>query len=136
MTSAWGRTEKLEPKECLALLSSVRVGRVGWSGPLGPQVLPVNHRVLDGAVVFRTDLYSAIADGTREGVAAFEADELEDRMQSGWSVLVVGRSEHLEDPAEIREVFRRLDEPWAPGSRQLVVRIVPAQVSGRRFLRH
>ena len=135
MTSAWEKAEKLEPAECMALLSSVRYGRVGWSGTLGPQVLPVNHRVLDGAVVFRTKLYSALADGTREGMAAFEADELEDRMQSGWSVLVVGRSEHLEDPAEIREVFQRMDEPWAPGSRQLLVRIAPEQVTGRRFHR-
>jgi uncharacterized protein len=92
----------------------VRLGRVGWSGPQGPQVLPVNHRVLDGAIVFRTNLYSALADGTREAVVAFEADELDDRMRSGWSVLAVGRSEHLEDPAEIKEVFRRIDDPWAP----------------------
>ena len=135
MTSTWGRTEKLQPAECLRLLSSVRLGRVGWSSPLGPQVLPVNHRVLDRAVVFRTNLYSALADGTREGVVAFEADELDDRMQSGWSVLVVGATAHLEDPAELAELFRRLDEPWAPGSRQLVVRITPEQVTGRRFHR-
>lgn len=133
MTSTWGSTEKLEPAECLTLLSSVRLGRIGWSGPLGPQVLPVNHKVLDGAVVFRTDIYSAIANGTREGIVALEADELDDRMQSGWSVLVVGRSEQLEDPAEVREIFRRIEEPWAPGSRQLVVRIVPERVTGRRF---
>jgi hypothetical protein len=53
--------------------------------------------------VFRTNLCSALADGTREGMVAFEADELEDRMQSGWSVVVV--------------------------------RIAPAQVTGRRFHR-
>ena len=135
MTSAWRRADKLEPAECLTLLSSVRLGRVGWSGPAGPQVLPVNHRVLDGTIVFRTGLYSALAEGTRQGPVAFEADELDDRRQSGWSVLVVGPSEHLQDPTEIREVFRRLDEPWAPGSRQLLVRVAPSQVTGRRFHR-
>jgi uncharacterized protein len=135
MTATWRRTEQLRAAECLTLLSSVRLGRVGWSGPQGPQVLPVNHRGLDGAIVFRTNLYSALADGTREAVVAFEADELDDRMRSGWSVLAVGRSEHLEDPAEIKEVFRRIDDPWAPGSRVLVVRITPEQVTGRRFHR-
>jgi hypothetical protein len=50
-------------------------------------------------------------------------------------VLVVGHSRHVEDPSQVAEVFHRLDEPWAPGSRPVVVRIVPAQISGRRFRR-
>jgi nitroimidazol reductase NimA-like FMN-containing flavoprotein (pyridoxamine 5'-phosphate oxidase superfamily) len=133
MTPTWSRTETLEPADCMRLLSSVRLGRVAWAGDAGPQVLPVNHTVLDGSIVFRTDLYSTLADATREGTVAFEADELDDRMYQGWSVLVVGRAEHVEDPAEMRDLFGRLGEPWAPGARTLVARIVPAQVTGRRF---
>jgi nitroimidazol reductase NimA-like FMN-containing flavoprotein (pyridoxamine 5'-phosphate oxidase superfamily) len=133
MLSAWSRVEKLEPAECLGLLSTVRMGRVGWSGPDGQQVLPVNHTLLDGRVVFRTSLYSALAEGTRGTVVAFEADELDDRMQSGWSVLVVGPSEHVEDRDEMQDLFRRMGEPWAPGQRTLVARVTPAQVTGRRF---
>jgi len=133
--STWSRVEKLEPAECLTLLSSVRLGRVGWSGPDGQQVIPVNHTVLDGTVLFRTNLYSALADGTREGVVAFEADELDDRMRSGWSVLAVGPSEHVEDRDEMRDMFRRMGEPWAPGDRTLIARITPEQLTGRRFHR-
>lgn len=48
-------------------------GRVGFSAPVGPQVLPVNHTVLDGAIVFRTDLYTSLADGTRGATVAFES---------------------------------------------------------------
>jgi len=135
MRSTWGRMEPLDASECMRLLSSVRWGRVAWSGPAGPQVLPVNHTVLDGDVLFRTDLYSALADGTRDGTVAFEADELDDRMRSGWSVLVVGQAQHVEDVAEMQRLFRRMGEPWAPGSRPLVARITPSQVTGRRFLR-
>jgi nitroimidazol reductase NimA-like FMN-containing flavoprotein (pyridoxamine 5'-phosphate oxidase superfamily) len=87
VTTLWTRTETLEPDECLRLLASARVGRVGFTSPAGPRVLPVNHTVLDGAVIIRTDLYSALADGTRGTVVAFEADELDDRLQSGWSVM-------------------------------------------------
>jgi uncharacterized protein len=136
MTSAWSRTEVLEPTECLALLSSVRLGRVGLCRPDDPQVLPVNHTVLDGNIVFRTDLYGVLAEGTRGGTVAFEADELDDRLQSGWSVLVVGEAEHVEAPAEMADAFRRMGEPWAPGTRPLVARIVPTRVTGRRFLKH
>ena len=135
MTSAWAEMTTLEPEECLRLLSSARMGRVGFTTAAGPQVLPVNHAVLDGDVVFRTDLYGVVTEGTRDRTVAFEADEIDDRMQSGWSVLVVGHSRHVEDPSRLADVFRRLHEPWAPGPRFVVVRIVPAQISGRRFRR-
>ena len=135
MTSTWQRVEPLEPSECMQLLGSVRLGRVGWAGAEGPSVLPVNHSVIEGNVVFRTDLYSSLADGTRSGTVAFEADELDDRLQSGWSVLVLGRAEHVEDPAEMADLFHRMGQPWAPGSRPLVARVIPSQVTGRRFLK-
>ena len=131
----WSQAESLEPDECLRLLSSARVGRLGFTAPTGPQVLPVNYTLLDGAIVLRTDLYSTIADGTRGTVVAFEVDELDDRLQSGWSVLAVGEAHHVEDHAEMADLFRRAGEPWAPGSRPLVARIVPSRVTGRRFQR-
>jgi nitroimidazol reductase NimA-like FMN-containing flavoprotein (pyridoxamine 5'-phosphate oxidase superfamily) len=135
MTSLWTRAEPLDRDECFRLLSSVRLGRVGFLAPAGPQILPVNHTVLDGAIIFRTELYGALADGTRGAVVAFEADELDDRMQSGWSVLAVGEAHQVEDHGELVDLFRRLDQPWAPGSRPLVARITPSQVTGRRFER-
>jgi hypothetical protein len=49
--------------------------------------------------------------------------------------VVLGRAEQVEDQAEIAAFFRQVREPWAPGSRPLLVRIVPSQVTGRRFLR-
>jgi uncharacterized protein len=131
----WSQAESLDPDECLRLLSSARVGRLGFTAPTGPQVLPVNYTLLDGAIVLRTDLYSTIADGTRGTVVAFEVDELDDRLQSGWSVLAVGEAHHVEDHAEMADLFRRVGEPWAPGSRPLVARIVPSRVTGRRFQR-
>jgi uncharacterized protein len=131
----WSQAESLDPDECLRLLSSARVGRLGFTAPTGPQVLPVNYTLLDGAIVLRTDLYSTIADGTRGTVVAFEVDELDDRLQSGWSVLAVGEAHHVEDHAEMADLFRRAGEPWAPGSRPLVARIVPSRVTGRRFQR-
>src|SRR3954447_17194540 len=136
MTTLWTVATSLDPSECLRLLRSARLGRVGMCTSAGPQVLPVNYTVLDDNIVFRTDLYSAVAAGTKDATVAFEVDELDDRLDEGWSVLVVGRGEHVEDRAEMQDLFDRLDAPWAPGSRPLVVRIVPSEVTGRRFRRH
>ena len=69
----------------------------------------------------------------RELSSALEADELDDRLSTGWSVVVVGRAEQVQDPAEIASLFGRMRQPWAPGSRPLLVRIAPAEVTGRRF---
>jgi len=134
MTSTWASAATLDRDECTRLLTSARVWRVGMCTPDGPVVLPVNYLYLDGAILFRTQLDSALAAGTQEGTVAFEVDELDDRLQSGWSVLVVGRAEHLQGQ-EMRDVFGRLDEPWAPGSRPLLARIECSTVTGRRFER-
>jgi len=135
MSSAWGSVDTLEPDECLRLLSMVRIGRIGLCTPQGPRVLPVSHAVLDGTVVFRTGIYTTIADATRGATVAYEADEIDDRMVSGWSVHVVGRAEHVQDHATVADIFERMPEPWAPGPRPLVARIVPTEMTGRRFRR-
>ena len=84
---------------------------------------------------FRTELYGSLADASGGNAVALEADELDDRLSSGWSVVVLGRAEQVEDPAELAMLFRRIGQPWAPGSRPVLVRILPSQVTGRRYLR-
>lgn len=135
MTSTWARTEPLDEAESMRMLASVRWGRCAWTGPEGPRILPVNCSVLDGNVFFRTALYGSLADAANGSAVALEADELDDRLSSGWSVVVLGRAEQVEDPAEVAQLFRRIGQPWAPGSRPVLVRILPSQVTGRRFLR-
>ena len=119
----------------MRMLGSVRWGRCAWSGPEGPRILPVNHSVLDGNVYFRTALYGGLADAASGNAVALEADELDDRLSSGWSVVVLGLAEQVVDPDEVSSLFRRIGQPWAPGSRPVLVRILPSQVTGRRFLR-
>jgi len=135
MTSAWARVEVLDEAESMRLLGSARWGRFAWSGPAGPRILPVNYSVLDGNVFFRTGLYGSLADAASGNPVALEADELDDRLSSGWSVVILGRAEQLEDPAQVASLFRRMRQPWARGSRPVLVRIVPSEVTGRRFFR-
>lgn len=126
--------EALSKTECLRLLTDKPMGRVAFWDAEGPHVLPVNHAVYAGDIVFRVAAHTQLAQGLREGTVAFEVDDIEDITQSGWSVLVVGRPEYVEDPAEMTEMWgRRLPDPWAPGTRTLVIRIVTQKVSGRRI---
>ncbi len=78
--------------ECLHLLSSARFGHLGMCAGERPQVLPVNYAVLDGDGAFRTGVNTVLASGTDDRTVAFEADEIDDLMESGWSVQVVGRA--------------------------------------------
>ena len=135
MSSTWARVEDLDESDCMRLLASVNWGRFAWSGIAGPRILPVNYSVVDDHVFLRTNLYGSLADAASGTAVALEADELDDRLTSGWSVVVLGRAEQVRDPAEIATIFRHVRQPWAPGSRPLLVRIVPSQVTGRRFLR-
>ena len=78
-------------EECLALLATVPVGRVGVTMNALPVVLPVNFAVLDGDIVFRTvegTRFHAAAAGT---VVAFEVDSYDPDGASGWSVVGSGR---------------------------------------------
>ena len=135
MTSTWSRVEVLDEAECLRLLGSARWGRVAWSSAVGTRILPVNYSLLDGNVYLRTGLHGDLAGAATGNAVALEADELDDRLTSGWSVVVLGGAEQVEDPAEVTQVFRRTREPWAPGSRPVLVRIVPSAITGRRFSR-
>ena len=119
----------------MRLLASVNWGRLAWSGREGPRILPVNYSLVDAHVFLRTDLYGSVAYAAGGAVVALEADELDDRLSSGWSVVVLGRAEQVQDKAELAAIFRHVPQPWAPGPRPVLVRIVASQVTGRRFLR-
>ena len=65
--------------------------------------------------------------------AAFEVDSFDRVCRSGWSVLVTG---HLEEVSwyqarDMERVQALLVEPWAPGERNLWLRLRPSFVTGR-----
>src|SRR5215469_2781949 len=96
--------EVLPFDSCLARLASVPVGRVGFIAAGEVEILPVNHVVDGRSVVFRTGEGSKLA-GAGEGYPlTFEADSYDARAQSGWSVVIHGYAEVVEDEAEIRRM--------------------------------
>jgi nitroimidazol reductase NimA-like FMN-containing flavoprotein (pyridoxamine 5'-phosphate oxidase superfamily) len=129
--------EELDEDQCLMLISAGGIGRIAYSSRFGPAVLPVNYALQDGAVVFRTAANGPLDEDLRTGIAdaeykvAFEIDEIDLAAQSGWSVLIQGPAHHV-TRAEEEAVRRAGVESWAPGDRELFVRIIPSRITGRR----
>ncbi|HEX6166199.1 MAG TPA: pyridoxamine 5'-phosphate oxidase family protein [Acidimicrobiales bacterium] len=131
-----GGLELLEEHEAWALLRAGVVGRVGVTIGAMPAIFPVNYAVLDDdAVVFRTAPGSKLSAAASDAVVAFEVDDYDRADRSGWSVLVVGRSEVVHDLDVTRKVLAADLEPYADGTRTSIVRIRPVFVSGRRIVR-
>ncbi len=126
----------LSKDECLRLLSSVPVGRVGLSMAALPVVLPVSFAVLDGEVVFRTVDGSKFHAAANGAVVAFEVDGYGQDGTTGWSVMVQGVSTVVTEPAELLRVQDLNVGPWAmDGSADRVIRITASNMSGRGFER-
>jgi nitroimidazol reductase NimA-like FMN-containing flavoprotein (pyridoxamine 5'-phosphate oxidase superfamily) len=130
--------EELDEDQCLKLISEGGIGRIAYVGRFGPAVLPVNYKLLDGAIVFRTAEHGPLDEDLRTGIAnadyrvAFEIDEIDLAAGRGWSVLVQGPAHHVQG-AELDAARGAGVEPWAPGDRELFVRIVPSRITGRRI---
>lgn len=133
--------EKLDDAECLRLISPGGVGRLVYTGRYGPTVLPVNYQMFQGSVVFRAAHDSTTDEDLRTGIAnaeyrvAFEVDHLDSAAREGWSVLVQGAAHHVESEDERAAVGQAGVEPWAPGERDLFMRITPSRLTGRRIRR-
>lgn len=133
--------EELAEEESLRLIEEAEIGRIGFSGRYGPIVLPVNYKIVDGAVVFRVAVGSSIGEDLRTGIAdaeykvAFEIDQIDPATRTGWSVMIQGAAHHVDDEQERAVVLQAGIEPWAGGHREHFVRIKPTAISGRRIRR-
>jgi transcriptional regulator with XRE-family HTH domain len=127
--------EVLPPSACWERLTTGGIGRVVFDSGEGPTALPVNYRVLDGDIVFRTGKGSIAHAVTAGGVLGFEVDHLDEALGEGWSVLVRGGGELVADEEEIGRIKALAIEPWAGGERRLYVRLRAAEVSGRLIRR-
>jgi uncharacterized protein len=128
--------QELEPEECLRLLATVPVGRVGVTIDALPAVLPVNFLVTGGAVVFATVPGTKLDAATAGAVVAFEADSYGTAdSPGGWSVLVRGIAREVTDAAEIESARALPFDSWAwDGAADRYVRIEPTVVTGRRIV--
>jgi uncharacterized protein len=126
--------ELLTEEQACQLLACGEVGRVGITIGALPAIFPVNYRMIDGAIVFRTAPGSKMSAATEGAVVAFEVDDYQLTDRSGWSVLAVGPAEVSDDPDLASKVADAGLEPFADGSRSTIVRVEPTFLSGRRLV--
>lgn len=126
----------LSPDKSLQLLSMhlPHVGRIALSTDEGaPVILPINYRVVDDCVVFRTGAGSKLAAVAQGMEVAFEVDAVDATWEEGWSVLVRGRAVEVTQPEELSYLRQLPLRAWAGGDKPHFIKIVPSEISGRRI---
>jgi nitroimidazol reductase NimA-like FMN-containing flavoprotein (pyridoxamine 5'-phosphate oxidase superfamily) len=133
--------EELDKAECMGLIAPGGLGRLVFAGRYDLTVLPVNYKVHNGAILFRTAARGTTDEDLRTGIdhaeyrVAFEVDEFDAEAREGWSVLVQGPAHHLDSAAEQAEAMAVGVVPWAGGDREHFIQITPARITGRRVRR-
>lgn len=122
---------ELTEAESLERLADAPVGRIVVTVGDITDIYPVTHTVLDGTVYFRTAPGDKLAGLTANAAVLFEADDLS--TSRGWSVIVRGLARRLESDDDTGPVAGRLRDPFARGSKEVIVQITPSSVSGREF---
>ncbi|TXL57512.1 pyridoxamine 5'-phosphate oxidase family protein [Aeromicrobium terrae] len=116
--------------DCLEVLGNNQVGRIAFNDPSGPVVLPVNYSVTNGAILIATATGSSLHSYVPGSLVAFEVDDVDEFNEDGASVLVRGRAAIVPT-----EGFSDDERPytWPEGPREVLLHIVPTQITGRRL---
>ena len=130
--------EELDEQECRRLISLGVIGRIAYVGRYDLTVLPVNYRLVDGDILFRTARDSMTGEDLRTGRAgaeyrvAFEVDHFDESTQQGWSVLIQGPAHHADSEDERAAAEAAGVRPWPGGEKDHFIRITPVRITGRR----
>jgi nitroimidazol reductase NimA-like FMN-containing flavoprotein (pyridoxamine 5'-phosphate oxidase superfamily) len=122
--------------ECLALLKTQQVGRLGVNAEHYPLIFCVNYGLDGDVVVIRVHPGMMLTNADHANVT-FEVDQIDPYSRTGWSVLVRGLAERVTDHHRQELVERTKTagmEPWAPGEHGEWIRLIPHRVTGRRIV--
>lgn len=119
--------------ECWGLLAEAPLARIGFSTDGGPDVLPVNHLVHDGRLVFRSAPGSKLGVAAAGSTVAIEVDEYDPESHTGWSVVAYGHAHIVTEPEHLSELHSIDFAPWtSPDLRDLWIEVDVERISGRR----
>jgi len=124
------RLRELVPQECWDLLVPGGVGRVAAMTDDGLVVLPMIFTVDGRSVLIRTSAQGVLT-GLGEGTEiAFQVDRVDEDVREGWSVLLVGGIQRVDEEPSSGKVEG--PQPWVGGS-DLLLRVRPRRITGRRI---
>jgi nitroimidazol reductase NimA-like FMN-containing flavoprotein (pyridoxamine 5'-phosphate oxidase superfamily) len=125
--------EILDPSQCWALVREADVGRLGVSIANRPDIFPINFVVDHGTVVFRTAEGTKLAAAVLGTSVAFEVDGYDYVAGVAWSVVIKGRATEIERMQELFDAAELPLFPWHAAPKHRFVRIIPDEITGRRF---
>jgi len=120
----------LERDECLQLLGRSTFGRIGVTYGALPAVLPVNYRLVDESILFRTGHGTKLHAATCHSIVAFEVDEIDALAHTGWSVMVTGEARRVTDPGRL-DALEAVGIPHWADTDEATVEIATTMISGR-----
>jgi nitroimidazol reductase NimA-like FMN-containing flavoprotein (pyridoxamine 5'-phosphate oxidase superfamily) len=128
---------ELSHEDCLRLLETTVVGRLARNDPAGPTVVPVNFVVHRGGVLIRSVLGGKLRAGKLRAAeqadpVSFEADGLDVAHRSGWSVLVRGRLQILDEAFSVVPV----PDSFIAAAGNPLLWLDAAEITGRRLPVH
>lgn len=124
----------LDREECLRLLGTATLGRVGITLGALPVVLPINFRLVGDRIVFRTGVGTKLDAATCNAIVSFEADDIESFSHAGWSVVVTGEAREVSEPDALTGLESANIPRWAPSGDGRFVEIPTTMISGRRIV--
>lgn len=133
MENSVGPVTVLSDRECWDRLSEQQLGRLVTRVGDVMDVFPVNYTVDGESLVFRTAEGSKLTEVTINDEVLFEVDEY--TATDDWSIVVRGSAHRLDDADEVAAADRLPLDPWIPTVKYNYVRIRPASLSGREFVR-
>ena len=128
-------THILTVHECWKYLWSSSIGRLAVVSSTGPEIFPVNYLPEDGTgtLIFRTGPGIKLDAVLGRGSVALEADGLNPHRTIAWSVVVKGHPEAVPETGHRQVRADRKLFPWEPGVKEHLIRIMPTEITGRRF---
>lgn len=124
--------EVMDEQECRHLLASNSFGRVALTVGALPVILPIHFAMLGDDPVFRTDPGAKLMAASAGHILCLEVDHADPVNHTGWSVMVTGPAEVIDDPEELDRAKRLPLRPWV-GRGDVYVRVKAVLVSGRRI---
>jgi nitroimidazol reductase NimA-like FMN-containing flavoprotein (pyridoxamine 5'-phosphate oxidase superfamily) len=126
------RLQALSRPECLELLARHNLGRVAFTERALPAIRPVNYALVGSHVMLRTDV-EGLGRRLDGQIVAFEVDDVDNVMETGWSVVVTGTARLVRDTGElVRHEAVPLVTMAGPGH-EATVCIAPGDITGRRI---
>jgi len=119
---------------CWALLRDSEVGRLAVVHEGAPEIFPVNFVVDHGSVVVRTGPGTKLAAAAPGTSVAFEVDGYDAAAGRAWSVVLKGQVELVQTIQEMVDTVDLPLFPWHAAPKPCYLRIVPGELTGRRFV--